>query len=69
MYRLMKSEKFELEDIHGRSVSIYRQKEVTRFLKFDDATAACNVANAPTNARCYLLNGAGQEYYAGDWIE
>jgi hypothetical protein len=35
---------------------------------FDNATAACNVANAPTDARHYLLNSAGQEYYAGSWI-
>ena len=68
MYTLMKSERMVLEHrVCGPMVS-YRQEELERFREFPTAIAACETANKRTDARHYILNGAGQEYYAGTWI-
>ena len=67
MYRLMKSEKFLLEQPVHRPLTLFRQKEVERFRAFRDAASACNIANEALDARHYVLDWAGREYLAGHW--
>jgi len=68
MYKLMKSERFVLEHIVGGSMVAYRHQEIRRFQKFLTAFVACEMANERTAVQHYILNGNGQEYYAGTWI-
>jgi hypothetical protein len=66
MYRLMKSERVVLK--HFGPMASYHQVEVGQYHDLYAAVAACDLANAHTEARHYILNGAGQEYYGGSWI-
>jgi len=68
MYRLMKSQKFPLDQPSGL-ISSYRQTRVKHFRKFRSALGACKVANNDNLSRYYLLNELGQEYYGGTWID
>ena len=68
MYRLLKSEKFRLEHPTGRPSTLFRQKEIEQFRALVDATSACKIANETADARHYVLDGAGREYYAGSWV-
>lgn len=63
MYRLMKSEKFTLDDLTSGLMSFYRQTQVECFQRFRSALGACEVANNSGRSRYYLLNESGQEYY------
>ncbi|AGA90312.1 hypothetical protein Thimo_1529 [Thioflavicoccus mobilis 8321] len=67
MYRLMKSELFPLDSMHGRRG--YTQKEVAVYEDFDEAVNACTRANQGFEARHYILDESGKEYYAGVWID
>jgi len=69
MYRLMKSEKFTLDDAVSGLVSSYRQTEIGHFEKFRAAHHACEVANNDGWSRCYVINESGQEYYGHTWID
>ncbi len=69
MYRLMKSEKFTLDHPISGLMSSYRQTEVVHFEQFVAAHVACEIANYKGNSRYYVLNGSGQEYYEGAWID
>lgn len=68
MYTLIRSERMVLEHMVCGPMVSYRQEEIERFREFSTATAACELANAHTDVRHCVLNGAGQEYYAGSWI-
>jgi len=69
MYRLMKSEKFTLDDVTSGLISFYRQTAVECFPQLYVALGACEVANNNGSSRHYLLNESGQEYYGGTWID
>jgi hypothetical protein len=69
MYRLMKSEKFTLDHALSGLMSLYRQTEMGHFEQFPAAHVACEVANNKGESRYYVLNGSGQEYYDGTWID
>jgi hypothetical protein len=68
MYKLMKSVRVVLEHLVRGPITSYRQVEVNRYRAFSAAAAACDSANDNADARHYILNGAGQEYYGGTWI-
>jgi hypothetical protein len=68
MYRLMKSEKFALDQLSSGIRSFYRQTQVEQFRQLHSALGACELANDSGSPRHYLLNGSGQEYYGGSWI-
>jgi hypothetical protein len=68
MYKLMKSEKYVLEYPTRRPLTLFRQEEIKRFRALHDATSACEVANETADARHYILDGAGREFYAGSWL-
>jgi len=68
MYTLMKSERTKLR--HGTAGSrAYEQKEVAQYADFSDALTACDKANQQRNARHYVMNGFGKEYYVDTWID
>ena len=68
MYKLMKSERLVLENrIRGPMVA-YRHEEIERFPGFNAAFIACEIANEGAETQHCILNGIGQEYYAGTWI-
>ncbi|MFC1603366.1 hypothetical protein ACFL3U_07340 [Pseudomonadota bacterium] len=69
MYRLMKSEKFTLDHVVSGSNLLYRQTQVTQFLRFSAALTACEAANDKVGSRHYVLNASGKEYYGGIWID
>jgi hypothetical protein len=69
MYRLMKSERYVLEDLVSGSKSSYRHSEVNRYRQASEAVTACKLANSEDIARHYVLNDRGQEYFGGVWID
>lgn len=69
MYRLMKSEKYTVDDRISGPMSSYRQREVGQFQQFHKALEACILANNKGRSRYYVLDETGQEYYDGSWIE
>jgi hypothetical protein len=69
MYRLMKSERYTLNDLVSGSVSSYRQSEVNHYRQANEALTACETANSGNSARHYVLNDEGQEYFGGSWID
>jgi hypothetical protein len=69
MYRLMKSEKFIMDHLTSGLISFYRQTQVKHFPLFRSALGAYEVANNNSKSRYYLLNGSGQEYFGGTWID
>jgi hypothetical protein len=68
MYTLMKSQPNTLEDAVTRSPA-HMQKEVARYVAFDEAVAACEKRNREGSSRHYVMNKSGKEYYAGVWID
>jgi hypothetical protein len=68
MYRLMKSERFVLENLYRPPVVLFRQKEVDKFAEAALAITACESFNSPVDTRHYVLNADGKELYAGRWI-
>ena len=46
----------------------YRHEEIARFQEIRAAFIACEIANEGAEMQHYILNGIGQEYYAGTWI-
>jgi len=69
MYKLMKSEQIRAVDGAGGLRRAYEQMEVRRYPVLDEAVAACNEANRELEARYYVLDDCGREYYATRWID
>jgi hypothetical protein len=64
----MKSQPNTLEDRVTGSPA-HTQKEVAKYVAFDEAVAACERRNQEGSSRHYLMNASGKEYYAGAWID
>ena len=47
----------------------FEQKEVSQYVIFDEAVAACDKANRVLKARHYVMNDSGKEYYGDTWID
>lgn len=69
MYRLMKSEKFTLGHMASGSLPSYRQIQIKRFDKLNNALFACKIANGKGQSRYYVLNELGREFYGNSWID
>lgn len=69
MYRLMKSEKVTLSHLDSRSVSYYRQIQVSKFQKLSDALLSCETVSDNAGTRYFILNEKGKEYYEGTWVD
>lgn len=67
-YKLMKSELTKRAQDEAVSRP-YEQTEVARYVVFDEAVSACAKANRKPDARHYVMNDSGKEYYAGGWID
>jgi hypothetical protein len=68
MYILMESQRNTLENAVTRSPA-HMQKEVAKYVAFDEAVAACEDRNRAGDSRHYVMNESGREYYAGVWID
>jgi hypothetical protein len=68
MYTLMKSQPNALENAVTRSPA-HMQREVAKYVVFDEAVAACEKRNRDGSSRHYVTNESGKEYYAGVWID
>ena len=69
MYRLMKSEKFTVDQVISGSMSSYRQIQLNQFRQLSAALTACEAANDKRESCHYVINESGKEYYGGAWVD